>query len=116
MGIFDGFAEGLASAIDDIRHQVVEQPMYGQQTTGNIELPQVEAPTIEAPATGAYQEPNSNIINVANAPDWGVSSAEIWNNEPPMEMPVEPVSWQQAAQGIEAPQIEAPQQTQDMER
>ena len=53
MGIFDGFAEGLASAIDDIRHQVIEQPWFGQQTTGNIELPQVEAPTIEAPESQA---------------------------------------------------------------
>lgn len=49
MGIFDGFAEGLASAIDDIRHKVVEEPMYGREVTGNIELPQVEAPA-------SYQE------------------------------------------------------------
>jgi hypothetical protein len=45
MGIFDGFAEGLAGAIDDIRHQVVEEGYFGRQTTGNIELPQVETPT-----------------------------------------------------------------------
>lgn len=74
MGFFDGFAEGLASAIDDIRHQVVEQPMYGQQTTGNIELPQQQEPAVE------------------------------------------PTSWQEAAQDIEPPQIEPPQQTQEMER
>lgn len=74
MGFFDGFAEGLASAIDDIRHQVVEQPMYGQQTTGNIELPQQQEPAVE------------------------------------------PTSWQDAAQDIEAPQIDPPQQTQEMER
>lgn len=49
MGIFDGFAEGLASAIDDIRHKVVEEPMYGREVTGNIELPQVEA-------SASYQE------------------------------------------------------------
>lgn len=29
MGFFDGFAEGLAAAVDDIRHQVVEQPYFG---------------------------------------------------------------------------------------
>ena len=45
MGIFDGFAEGLAGAIDDIRHQVVEEGYFGRQTTGDISLPQVEAPT-----------------------------------------------------------------------
>ncbi len=102
MGIFDGFAEGLASAIDDIRHQVVEQPMYGQQTTGNIELPQVQAPVIEAPGSGIVDltSPNSD-------PSWGVSSAAI-------EPPVEPVSWQQAAQGIESPQIDSPAPQQDM--
>lgn len=127
MGIFDGFAEGLASAIDDIRHQVVEQPMYGQQTTGNIELPQVEAPTIEAPSNGAYQEPNSNIINVTTAPDWGVSSAEIWDAEPFMDMPVQPASWHEPLP-VEAPasyqdmmqqdvgKVEPPTPSQDMER
>ena len=50
MGFFDGFAEGLASAIDDIRHNVVEIPMYGREVTGNIELPQQQ----EDPAS--YQE------------------------------------------------------------
>ena len=123
MGIFDGFAEGLASAVDDIRH-TYEQSMYGQQTTGNIELPQVEAPTIEAPATstGAYQEPNSNIVNVTNATveqGWGVAIDTIdqsWSHAPITEPPIEPTTWAQAAQGIEAPQIEAPQPTQEMER
>jgi len=126
MGIFDGFAEGLASAIDDIRHEV-EIAAYGRETTGNIELPQVEAPAIEAPSTGAYQEPNSNIINVTTAPDWGVSSAEIWNNEPFMEMPAQSASWHQDTQ-VEAPasyqelmqqdvgKIEPPAPSQDMER
>ncbi len=104
MGFFDGFAEGLASAIDDIRHQVVEQGYFGQQTTGNIELPQVQAPATTAPSSGVIDltSPNSD-------PSWGVSSAAI-------EPPIEPVSWQQAAQGIESPQIEAPAPSQDMER
>ncbi len=104
MGFFSGFAEGLASAIDDIRHQVVEQGYFGQQTTGNIELPQAQAPAIEAPSSGIIDltSPNSD-------PSWGVSSAAI-------EPPIEPVSWQQAAQDIEPPQIEAPAPSQDMER
>lgn len=74
MGIFSGFAEGLASAIDDIRHNVVEIPTYGREVTGSIELPQ-------------QQEP-----------------------------PIEPVSWQQAAEDIQQPQIEPPQPSQEMER
>ena len=96
MGIFDGFAQGLASAIDDIRHQVVEQGYFGQQTSGNIELPQVQAPATTAPGSGVVDlaSPNAD-------PSWGVSSAAI-------EPPVEPVSWQQAAQGIESPQIDPP--------
>lgn len=102
MGIFDGFAQGLASAIDDIRHQVVEQPMYGQQTTGNIELPQVEAPATTAPGSGVV-----DLTPESTSPSWGVSSAAI-------EPPVEPVSWQQAAQGIESPQIDPPAPQQDM--
>lgn len=119
MGIFDGFAQGLASAIDDIRHQVVEQPMYGQQTTGNIELPQVQAPAIE-PA----QSPQSldGEILPPEPPSFtpaGMSSAQLMQDidlTPQHEPPVEPTSWQQAAQGIEAPQIEAPAPSQDMER
>lgn len=104
MGFFSGFAEGLASAIDDIRHQVVEQGYFGQQTTGNIELPQAQAPATTAPSSGIIDltSPNSD-------PSWGVSASAI-------EPPIEPTSWAQAAQGIESPQIEAPQPQQDMER
>jgi len=29
----------LTSAIDDIRHKLVEEPWFGQSTTDNIELP-----------------------------------------------------------------------------
>ncbi len=29
----------LSSAIDDIRHKLVEEPWFGQSTTDNIELP-----------------------------------------------------------------------------
>lgn len=66
--------DGLASAMDDIRHKVVEEPTYGREVTGNIELPQ--------------QEP-----------------------------PVEPTSWQAAAQDIELnQQPEPPQRGLEMER
>ena len=41
------FWDGLASAMDDIRHNVVEQPMYGREVTGNIELPQQQEPAVE---------------------------------------------------------------------
>lgn len=34
----DQVARGVASAVDDIRHKVVEEPWYGRETTGSIEL------------------------------------------------------------------------------
>lgn len=43
MGIWDELAQGIANAADDIRHKVVEEPWYGREVTGNIELPQAEA-------------------------------------------------------------------------
>lgn len=101
-GFFNGFGEGVASAVDDIRHKVVEEPMYGQPTTGNIELPQVQAPPIEPAKTGII-----DLTSPTLEPGWGVSAAAI-------EPPVEPVTWRQAVQDIEAPQIEAP--SQQMER
>jgi hypothetical protein len=102
MGFFSGFAEGLSSAIDDIRHTVVEQAYFGQQTTGNIELPQVEAPTIEAPSSGMVDltSPNAD-------PSWGVSSAAIEAPASYQEM------MQQDMGKIEPP---APQQDMGMER
>lgn len=48
-----GFWDGLAEAMDDIRHNVVEVPMYGREVTNDIQLPQQQA-AIEAPAS--YQE------------------------------------------------------------
>lgn len=104
MGFFDGFAEGLAAAVDDIRHNVVEIPTYGREVTGSIELPQaqVQAPTIEPASSGVIDLTPSN-----SDPSYGVSASAI-------EPPVEAVSWQQAAQDIQAPQIEAPAPQQDM--
>lgn len=116
MGIFDGFAEGLASAIDDIRHKVVEEPMYGREVTGNIELPQVQTPTIEPaqPLSGEVMPPEPPSFSPA-----GMNGAYLHQDidlTPQHEPPVEPVSWQQAVQGIEPPQLEAPQQDRGMER
>lgn len=132
MGILEGFVQGLgevadqfySEGLDQIRHQVVEQAYFGQQTTGSIELPQVEAPTIEAPAVS-----NGNSIDLASPTSdlsWGVAPATIIDSPSYsmeadasgriVEPAIEPVTWQQAAQDIEAPQIEAPQQTQEMER
>lgn len=46
MGFFDGFAEGLAGAVDDIRHEV-ERAAYGRETTDDIQLPQQQEPAVE---------------------------------------------------------------------
>lgn len=110
MGIFEGFAEGLASAVDSIRNEF-ETAVYGRPTTDAIELPQAEAPVIEAPSTGAAQE------------GMGVSSAEIWNAEPVQysdhdeiwnNEPVQPTSWAELSSamhdsGIETPQMDTPE-------
>lgn len=56
MAIFDGFAEGFAAAVDDIRHEV-EIAAYGRTTTGSIELPQAEIPVIE-PAQQEIEPPS----------------------------------------------------------
>lgn len=96
MGIFDGFAEGLASAIDDIRNEF-ETAVYGRPTTDDLVLPQAEAPTIEAPSAEVSQEGQ------------GVSSAEIWNNEPVQYSEHDEI-WDMIPQqaSIETAQIDAP--------
>jgi len=97
-----GFWEGLTSAMDDIRHQVVEQPWFGRQTTGNIELPQVEAPAIEPASSGVI-----DLTSESTSPSWGVSLDTL---APTNEPPIEPVSWQAAAQDIEPIQQAEPPQ------
>lgn len=102
MGIFDGFAEGLASAIDDVRHEF-ETAVYGRQTTDDLVLPQaaeVEAPPIESPTID---------LTGRDSDGWGVP-AEWLADEPQ----VQPASWAELsdamqAQGMEAPQIDAPE-------
>ena len=121
MGFFDGFAEGLASAIDDIRHNVVEIPVYGREVTGNIELPQVEAPTIEPAKTGTI-----DLASSASDPSWGIAPATIIDSpsysmaadangrivEPAVEAPA---SYQELMQQ-NVGKLEPPAPSQDMER
>ena len=54
MGFFDGFAGGVSLCYRwDIRHQVVEQPWFGQQTTGDMEFPsRWKPPRFECPRPG----------------------------------------------------------------
>ena len=102
MGFFDGFAEGLASAIDDIRHNVVEVPMYGREVTGNIELPQVEAPTIEPAKTGTI-----DLASSTSDPSWGIAPATI----------IDSPSYSMAADAngrVVEPAIEAPASYQEL--
>ncbi len=102
MGFFDGFAEGLASAIDDIRHNVVEIPMYGREVTGNIELPQVEAPTIEPAKTGTI-----DLASSTSDQSWGIAPATI----------IDSPSYSMAADAngrIVEPAIEAPASYQEL--
>lgn len=126
MGILSNIAEGLGEVadqfytegLDQIRHQVVEQPYFGQQTTGNLKLPEVQAPTIEAPQAQAM---NGEVLP-PEPPSFypaGMNGAHLHQDidlTPPYEPPIEPVSWQQAVRGIEPPQIEPPSPTQGMER
>jgi len=101
MGIFDGFAEGLASAIDDVRHEF-ETAVYGRQTTDDLVLPQaaeVEPPPIESPTID---------LTGRDSDGWGVP-AEWLADEPQ----VQPTSWAELsdamqAQGMDTPQIDAP--------
>lgn len=67
MGFFDGFAEALAAAVDDIRHNVVEIPAYGREVTGNIELREpAQAVTSEEPAQ--HSKPSHNDLYFVQQP------------------------------------------------
>ena len=121
MGFFDGFAEGLAAAVDDIRHNVVEIPTYGREITGSIELPQVQAPAIEPPSSSAIDLASSN-----SDPSWGVAPATIIDS-PSYSMAADasgrivepagesPASYQDMMQQ-DIGKIEPPAPSQDMER
>lgn len=68
MGFFDGFAEGLADAVDDIRHKVVEEGMYGRETTDDIKLPQVE-PAAEVSKWDSFMQDMGEIQPPEPTPD-----------------------------------------------
>lgn len=104
MGFFDGLAEGIASAVDNIRGEF-ETAVYGRQTTDDIQLPQAEAPAIEAPAQEGMGVSSAEIWN--NEPVQYSDHDEIWNNEPS-------TSWAELSgamqeSGIEAPQMDTPE-------
>ncbi len=42
MSFWDELTQGIANAADDIRHKVVEEPWYGREVTGSIELKEPE--------------------------------------------------------------------------
>lgn len=42
MSFWDELTQGFVNAVDDIRHKVVEEPWYGREVTGNIELKEQE--------------------------------------------------------------------------
>lgn len=102
MGIFDGFAEGLASAIDDVRHEF-ETAVYGRQTTDDLVLPQaaaVEAPQVESPTID---------LTGRDSDGWGVPAQ--WLADEPA---VQPTSWAELSSamqesGIEASQMDTPE-------
>lgn len=55
MSLLDELIAGFSSAMDDIRHNVVENGWFGQETSGDIsdkagvEATDITAPDIEAP-------------------------------------------------------------------
>jgi hypothetical protein len=55
MSLIDDILEGFTNTIDDIRHNVVEQGWFGQETTSDIDAgtgidaPDITAPEIEPP-------------------------------------------------------------------
>ncbi len=104
MGFFDGFAEGIASAVDNIRHEF-ENSAYGRQTTDDLVLPQVQAPTIEAPSSGVIDltSPNSD-------PSWGVAL----DSTMPQQQEA-PASYQELMRQ-DIGKIEPPAPSQEMER
>lgn len=119
MGIFNGFfnglGEGVADAVDQIRHQVVEQGWFGQQTTGDISLPQIEAPKIEAPQTqakdGEVLPPEPPSFSPADMR--GAYLDNIYDMTPNQQpnsptQTVQALTYQDAAQNIDPPQIQPP--------
>lgn len=102
MGFFDGFAEGLASAVDDIRNEF-ETAVYGRPTTDAIELPQAEAPDPQPMSSGIID------LTGPDSDGWGGPAEEL------ADLPqAQTTSWAELSdamqeQGIETPQLDAPE-------
>lgn len=61
----DQAAQGMFNARDDIRHKLVEEGWYGQQTTSNVGLP-------ETSSTGSTEIEGSGNV-------WGNGEGNAWN-------------------------------------
>lgn len=73
-GVQDKAAEAMFRARDDIRHKLVEEGWYGQQTTGNVELPDTSTYDPAPP------EGQGNIWGNGEGMEWN-EGGSIWSNE-----------------------------------
>lgn len=64
MSFWDELTQGIANAADDIRHQVVEEPYFGRQVTGDIELKESEPPAAQQ---GKWEELTQDVGTVPPA-------------------------------------------------
>lgn len=60
MSFWDELTQAIANAADDIRHQVVEEPYFGRQVTGDIELKEPEP----AGEKGKWEELTQDLATV----------------------------------------------------
>ena len=67
----DQAARGMFNARDDIRHKLVEEGWYGQQTTGNVDLPE---------NTLDKTDDTGNIWGSGEGTEWN-EGGSIWSNE-----------------------------------
>lgn len=96
----DQVARGVAGAVDDIRHKLVEEPWFGRETTGSIELVNRSADTASAREQGVAsfygldQQPAPEAVTVAAAP--------VPEPAPPPPTPqVEPARGWERGEGME---------------
>ena len=62
MSLLEDIQQGFTNAIDDIRHSVVEQGWFGQDTSGDISSSaDISTPEIDAPAIELSQSEESII-------------------------------------------------------
>ena len=96
----DQAARGMFNARDDIRHKLVEEGWYGQQTTGNVDLPK---------NTSIETDDSGNIWGSGEGMEWN-EGGSVWSNENnPGVWGHENTSEAQETD-IEAPEVESPQQ------